>query len=269
MPRPPPSAAHPPQVESLYCDHCFRIGNAAIVDRLYIGDLDEHGELVPGHGTMRLLTGDVFVGEVKSDEPTGRGTMEFKSGDVYEGEWLAGDPHGVGTLHFHDGNVYEGEWVEGQMQGLGTFKWVDGDAYVGQWKAGQKTGGGFFYFSNGMLKLGNYHAGSIVGETVRWDADRRSAVMMRSGEEVSGILLEAAEEWAIKSAAKWKMPMPMPPPYTVPWDGSEIAHLVLGVPSPSPAMHRAPSNTSLNSTPRAASPAAEAPDASEPTRAIT
>ena len=80
----------------------------------YAGDY--YKGLKHGSGSYRYASGHTYIGEWKSDQPSGQGVFTFSNGDRYVGTMLNGKRHGPGTYHFSTGTQIEGIWQTDQVE---------------------------------------------------------------------------------------------------------------------------------------------------------
>jgi hypothetical protein len=67
-----------------------------------------------GIGTIKMLNGGVYTGELKNGRRHGQGVTIYADGWKYEGQYCNSKKHGFGTLYLNNGIMYSGEWKWGQ-----------------------------------------------------------------------------------------------------------------------------------------------------------
>ena len=87
------------------------------------------------------------------------------------------------AIAYADGASHEGEFAEGVNEAR------QGHAYT---------------FANGEVCVGRFEAGALVGQGVKWSADRTEAWEVQAGKQVRGIPLDEAA----KIAARIGLPPP-------------------------------------------------------------
>ncbi len=184
-------------------------GSGETVKQVYEGKYNAAGER-EGYGTMRFATGSVYEGQWKGGKQEGRGTYRFANGDVYEGEYKGGKEERRGTYRHAEGHVYEGEFKE-CIHGRGTYRYADGGVFEGEFKVNKMDGPGTLRAADGSIVVGFFresasrafivsgcsiNAGTLVGEGVKWSADRQTAVRLLDGQDQEEISLEEARRVA-------------------------------------------------------------------------
>lgn len=142
------------------------------------------GDCANGYGTYKFASGDVYVGNFKSNTYNGYGTYTFADGQKYTGEWKNGLFDGYGTMIYPDGTVKTGYWANNTFQGTtgtgsnlsgrmktssstgcvsgdcdngyGTYTWSTGEKYEGYWKDKMRNGFGTNWFASGAKYTGNW-----------------------------------------------------------------------------------------------------------------
>ena len=83
------------------------------------GDLLVHGDeeqpLLQGHGSMRMVNGDEYIGEFQDGEFHGLGMYKFACGDVCTGEYRHGRSNGEGSYMYAEGCFYRGSFEDDQV----------------------------------------------------------------------------------------------------------------------------------------------------------
>lgn len=153
---------------SLTCDHTNRAGLAQFE---WTGDTvpsDAEGLRIPGqerhgHGEIKYVSGNHYVGQWVHDKREGAGTFNYACGDTYVGSWKAGMYEGHGKYSSTEGDEYEGEWKMDRPHGHGRYLYRDsGNAYEGQWERGMRDGKGKEVLANGDVYEGVWEAGERV-----------------------------------------------------------------------------------------------------------
>lgn len=169
----------------------------------YLGDRNADGQF-EGVGKLRYANGETYHGTFIADQCDGQGVHKWPSGASYEGEWIAGGRSGIGKYTFPEGDTYEGRWTVLKNGGCvregarGTYVWPNGESYTGGFKADRRDGQGLFTWNSGRCDLCTYKAGKdgisrVVGDGVRWSADRSCAWRLSNGQQGAEIPLEEAE----------------------------------------------------------------------------
>lgn len=171
----------------------------------YNGPYNEYGEK-HGEGELIWSNGDVFRGHFNNDLREGHGLLVFgvsmnraaADKGEYLGDWHEDKMHGEGYRRYPNGDVYKGKYHAGKRQGLGCFYYANGDAYWGEWEANYMHGTGRYYYGTGLRFEGTFvrnkrfgvgkvekddlsvdvfqfNNDEIVGQGVRWAADRSKA----------------------------------------------------------------------------------------------
>ena len=79
-----------------------------------------------------------------------------------------------------------------KQHGRGVERWTDGDVFEGEFKRGKKEGQGTYYHSGGEADVGMFRADQLVGDAVRWSADRQTSWRLLDGKVQEEISLAAA-----------------------------------------------------------------------------
>ena len=114
--------------------------------------------------------------------------MRWRDGGTFEGEWSADKRSGRGTERWPDGSwMYEGEWVAGLKEGRGTYTAQAAEknarpdfVHFGEFKADEREGAGSYTYASGA-DIGYFRGTEMVGEGVRFSADRMEAVRLLDG----------------------------------------------------------------------------------------
>ena len=161
----------------------------------YRGKRNKQGD-PHGRGKMELANGDKYDGEWIDGEMSGRGTHKWASGALYEGEWVDGVREGRGFYAFtpRGSTTYEGEFKADKRNGTGVYTWSSGEKYEGGFVDDRRHGPGKFVWSSERTDVCLFEAGRMVGEGVRWSANRLVAWRTKDGEEVEKIPIETAQQ---------------------------------------------------------------------------
>lgn len=89
--------------------------------------------------------GNLYIGDLKNNQPNGQGIQYIKNGGKYEGSWIDGLYEGQGTLVLENGNIYIGNFSKGFIHGKGQMIFPDGSYYKGTYVYGLKEGFGLLY----------------------------------------------------------------------------------------------------------------------------
>jgi hypothetical protein len=125
-----------------------------------------------GLGTMQLLNGQVYKGQVAHGQRHGTGRNTWPNGQVYSGSWHFNSRHGRGTHRWPDGRTVTGLWHQGHLHGGRCFfQWPDGATYDGDCWQGQKHGRGVHTWADGRIYSGTYEQGREHGFGSLTEAD--------------------------------------------------------------------------------------------------
>ena len=161
----------------------------------YVGRKNREG--VPhGQGRMELANGDLYDGEWAAGEMSGRGKHRWASGAVYEGDWLNGVREGRGRYCFtpRGTTYYEGDFKNDKREGTGVYMWSNDEKYEGGFVNDMRHGPGRFLWAGGREDISVFAEGRMVGEGVRWSADRQVAWKTQDGQQVEDIPVQAATQ---------------------------------------------------------------------------
>jgi hypothetical protein len=91
------------------------------------------------------------------------GSLTLLGGDHYHGELFDGKPHGQGVFTFSHGDKYVGTFNYGEFQGRGAFVYRSGNQYVGEFQRGVRSGLGVEYAIDGsVVRSGRWESGQLV-----------------------------------------------------------------------------------------------------------
>jgi hypothetical protein len=125
-----------------------------------------------GLGTLELLNGQVYKGQVANGQRHGTGRNVWPNGQVYSGSWHMNSRHGRGTHRWPDGRTVTGMWHQGHLHGGRCFfQWPDGATYDGDCWQGQKHGRGVHTWADGRIYGGTYQQGREHGFGSLTEAD--------------------------------------------------------------------------------------------------
>lgn len=80
---------------------------------------------------------NVYVGQIKQDDPHGFGVGVCPDASIYIGEWKSGSKSGIGKLITDDMLMtLEGEFKGDQANGVVDIQWEDGSEWHGEYKNG-------------------------------------------------------------------------------------------------------------------------------------
>ena len=116
--------------------------------------------------TLKLDSGDTYIGEAANGIPEGRGRLNYARGGYYEGEFSGGLPNGHGIVKYADGDSYEGDFRRGVPEGVGTYRFKGGNVYTGDMKRGIFSGRGSMYFADGNTYHGEFLHDMINGHGI-------------------------------------------------------------------------------------------------------
>ncbi len=98
-----------------------------------------------------------YIGNFKSDKPSGAGVYTYRTGTVYTGNFVEGKEEGQGTKRHEDGSVYTGSFKNDNRDGKGVLKYYDASVYEGDFKDDQPHGQGVFSLSANTCRVpGSY-----------------------------------------------------------------------------------------------------------------
>lgn len=112
------------------------------------------------HERLFFENGDVYIGNVYDNKPSGYGTLESTE-LTYKGEFQDGQRHGFGTETRANGQEYIGGWSKDKYEGKGSLTLEDKSVHEGAFVNGKLHGTGsvktstFSYF--GQFRQGVYH----------------------------------------------------------------------------------------------------------------
>ena len=138
----------------------------------YIGCINKNNK-ADGYGTLKLESGNSYIGCWKDGLKDGQGTYTYASGSKYVGQWKDDKKHGKGTYTWLDGAKYVGQWKDGDYNGQGTYTYASGSKYVGEYKDGKHWNGiNTMYGDNkeesGLVIIYKYENGNVT-DTIRND----------------------------------------------------------------------------------------------------
>jgi hypothetical protein len=136
---------------------------------------------------------------------------EYGEWGTYEGEVeaVSGNRQGKGKITYASGAYYEGGFVDDKFHDeIGIYHWSDDDEYEGGWKDGERHGTGIFRSADGTVEYSRFDMGAVKGETIGWDAERKTAYRKNEGEDKKiEISLGMAEKLAEE---RFNLPVPDP-----------------------------------------------------------
>ncbi|CAK0897867.1 unnamed protein product [Prorocentrum cordatum] len=122
--------------------------------------------LFTGDGTLNLLGGATYSGQIVEGRAHGRGRFALPGGDNYEGEFAFDQANGEGTWRGTDGRVFTGQWLNDTQHGEGTEVLANGRTYTGSFVAGQKQGDGRYEWKDGSVYDGQFQDNYMHGQGV-------------------------------------------------------------------------------------------------------
>jgi hypothetical protein len=112
-------------------------GTLVIATGTYEGDLvedpsDPQRKIRHGHGIMKYLNGNFYMGEWKNDFFDGFGEYTWSDGRIFKGCFKKDKMHGKGEVNWPDGKRFEGEYKMDSTHGHGIVTLSDGRAFEGE-----------------------------------------------------------------------------------------------------------------------------------------
>ena len=161
----------------------------------YMGKKNKDG-MPHGPGRMELANGDKYEGEWAQGEMSGRGKHRWANGSLYEGEWVNGVRDGRGRYCFtpRGTSSYEGDFKNDRREGAGVYVYSNDETYTGGFLNDRRHGPGRFLWASNREDVGCFEEGNMIGEGVRWSANRQAAWRTQDGQEVAEISVEAARQ---------------------------------------------------------------------------
>ena len=144
-------------------------------------------------------------------------SQTWANGAKYEGQWENGVRNGKGLYLFtpRGTSSYEGDFVENKREGVGVYQWGSGDRYSGGFLNDQRHGKGVIEWASSRLDVCRFEEGKMVGEGVRWSADRTTAWRTLDGNVVGGeISVDEAQqiEESLNAEPEATAPVAVEPP---------------------------------------------------------
>jgi hypothetical protein len=114
-------------------------------------------------GSIRLLNGSMYNGQLDQGVPNGQGSETLPNGDYYEGDYRSGQRHGEGIFKKRGDFEYFGMFRYGQFHGKGVKTFSNGQIFEGEFKDGKEEGYGELRDANGRsVKKGLWVNGSFA-----------------------------------------------------------------------------------------------------------
>lgn len=108
--------------------------------------------------------GNLYIGDLKNNQPNGQGSQYLKNGGKYEGNWKNGLYEGQGTLILENGSMYTGSFSKGFIHGEGKMIYPDGSYYKGNYVYGIREGFGLLYIDKDNKYEGYWENGFRNGK---------------------------------------------------------------------------------------------------------